>query len=41
MASVFPTVGEQRCWNHRLVNVLDTLPKTRQAEARSLLTKIP
>jgi transposase-like protein len=26
---------------HRLVNVLDTLPKTRQAEARALLTKIP
>jgi transposase-like protein len=41
MASVFPTVGEQRCWNHRLVNVLDTLPKARQAEARALLTKIP
>jgi len=41
VGSVFPTVGEQRCWNHRLVNVLDTLPKTRQAEARALLTKIP
>jgi putative transposase len=41
VASVFPTGGEQRCWNHRLVNVLDTLPKTRQAEARALLTKIP
>jgi len=37
---VFPTVSEQRCWNHRLVNVLDTLPKTLQAEARALLTKI-
>src|SRR5712691_2671502 len=39
--TVFPTVSEQRCWNHRLVNVLDTLPKTLQAEARELLTKIP
>jgi putative transposase len=39
--TVFPTVGEQRCWNHRLVNVLDTLPKKLQAEARELLTKIP
>ena len=39
--TVFPTVGEQRCWNHRLVNVLDTLPKTLQAEARELLTTIP
>lgn len=38
--TVFPTVSEQRCWNHRLVNVLDTLPKKLQAEARELL-KIP
>ncbi len=39
--TVFPTVSEQRCWNHRLVNVLDTLPKKLQAETRELLTKIP
>jgi len=39
--AVFPTVGEQRCWNHRIVNVLDALPKKLQAEARALLTKIP
>jgi len=39
--AVFPTVGEQRCWNHRIVNVLDALPKKLQAEARELLTKIP
>jgi putative transposase len=41
VGTVFPTVREQRCWNHRLVNVLDTLPKQRQAEAREWLTKIP
>jgi len=39
--TVFPTVAEQRCWNHRIVNVLDALPKKLQAEARALLTKIP
>ncbi len=39
--SIFPTVAEQRCWNHRLLNVLDKLPKTLQAEARRLLTPIP
>lgn len=39
--TVFPSVGEQRCWNHRLVNVLDTLPKKLQTEARELLTRIP
>jgi transposase-like protein len=41
LAAVFPDAKEQRCWNHRLVNILDKLPRTRQAEARSLLTKIP
>jgi putative transposase len=41
LAAVFPEAAEQRCWNHRLLNVLDKLPLKRQAEARSLLTKIP
>ena len=41
LAAVFPETAEQRCWNHRLLNVLDKLPLKRQAEARSLLTKIP
>jgi len=41
LAGVFPEAQEQRCWNHRLLNVLDKLPLKRQVEARSLLTKIP
>jgi transposase-like protein len=41
LATVFPEAKEQRCWNHRFLNVLDKLPLKRQAEARSLLTKIP
>ncbi len=41
LAAVFPTVAEQRCWNHRLLNVLDKLPTKLQAEAKALLTKIP
>jgi transposase-like protein len=41
LAAVFPEAKEQRCWNHRILNVLDKLPLKRQAEARSLLTKIP
>lgn len=41
LADVFPEVEEQRCWNHKLINVLDRLPKRLQAEARALLTKIP
>jgi putative transposase len=41
LAAVFPEAKEQRCWNHRFLNILDKLPLTRQAEARSLLTTIP
>lgn len=38
---MLPEAKEQRCWNHRILNLLDKLPLKRQAEARSLLTKIP
>jgi putative transposase len=41
LAAVFPEAKEQRCWNHRILNVLNKVPLTRQAEARTLLTKIP
>ena len=41
VATVFPEVEEQRCWNHRIVNVLDTLPQKLHGEGRALLTKIP
>lgn len=41
LAEVFPEVAEQRCWNHKIRNVLDRLPRRLQAEARPLLTQIP
>lgn len=41
LSEVFPEVAEQRCWNHKIVNVLDTLPKKLQAEVRELLCRIP
>jgi len=31
---VFPQTEHQRCWNHRVLNVQDKLPKRLQAEAR-------
>ena len=34
---VFPTTRHQRCWNHRLLNVLDKLPKRLHAEVRKQL----
>jgi transposase-like protein len=37
----YPQLAEQRCWNHRITNVLDALPKKRQAEARTLLCAMP
>ena len=39
--AVWPESREQRCWNHKLVNVLDQLPKKLQAVARETLCAIP
>jgi putative transposase len=36
-----PTAAEQRCWNHRITNVLDAMPQKYQAEARTLLCAMP
>jgi transposase-like protein len=41
VAEVWPAVAEQRCWNHKIVNVLTQLPKTVQAAAREALTAMP
>jgi transposase-like protein len=37
---VFPRTEHQRCWNHRVLNVQDKLPKRLQAEARRRLHAI-
>lgn len=36
-----PAAAEQRCWNHRITNVLDAIPKKQQAQARTLLCAMP
>ncbi|MFA4948017.1 MAG: IS256 family transposase [Candidatus Krumholzibacteriia bacterium] len=41
LAEVWPEADEQRCWNHRIVNVLDRLPRKLQAMARESLCAIP
>jgi putative transposase len=41
LTAVFLLARQQRCWNHRLLNVLDKLPKRLQPEGRRLLTAIP
>jgi len=37
LANVFPEAGEQRCWNHRILNILDRIPKQRWPQAKVLL----
>ena len=37
---VYPDADEQRCWNHRIVNVLDQVPKRSHEEAKGKLRKI-
>ena len=39
-AQAWPTAKEQRCWNHKIVNVLDRLPQKVQSEATALLRDI-
>jgi transposase-like protein len=41
LAAVWPDAGVQRCWNHKIVNVLDQLPQKLQAMAREQLCAIP
>jgi transposase-like protein len=40
MNGVYPEAEQQRCWLHRMRNVLDCVGKKRQAEAKELLSKI-
>jgi putative transposase len=37
LRDVFPGTGEQRCWVHKIANVLDALPKRLQPRAKTLL----
>jgi transposase-like protein len=40
LAGVYPDALEQRCWNHKIVNVLDKLPKKAQPQAKRQLQDI-
>jgi transposase-like protein len=41
LANVYPESKEQRCWNHRIINVLDKLSKKQQRQGKLFLTRIP
>jgi putative transposase len=40
LSQVYPQALEQRCWNHKIMNVLDKLPRKGQGEAKRLLQQI-
>ena len=41
LRNVYPQAAEQRCWNHKIVNVLGKLPKREHAQAKLILCHIP
>jgi transposase-like protein len=41
LAEIHPKGKEQRCWNHKITNVLDALRKRVRAQAGEHLTKMP
>ncbi len=41
LAEQQPTAAEQRCWNHKILNVRDAIPTKDQAELRPLLKPMP
>jgi putative transposase len=41
VTELWPGAAEQRCWNHKIVNVLTQLPKTVHAAAREELAAMP
>ncbi len=41
LAQVFPEAEEQRCWDHKILDVRDHFTRSRQAQARELLCQIP
>ena len=38
---VWPHTRQQRCWNHKILNVVNQIHKRQQAQARALLVQIP
>ena len=40
LAEVFPETGHQRCWVHKMANVMNALPKSAQPAARAALKEV-
>ncbi|MGH7550607.1 MAG: IS256 family transposase, partial [Gemmatimonadota bacterium] len=40
LAEIYPASAEQRCWNHKMTNVLDQVPRREQAKVKAWLRKM-
>jgi transposase-like protein len=40
LRNVYPDASEQRCWNHKIVNIMDKLPRKVQPQAKLQLQEI-
>ena len=40
LEEVYPEARQQRCWMHKMMNVLNNLPKSQQARAKGALQEI-
>lgn len=40
LAQIYPEAEEQRCWNHKMMNVLDQVPLKKQAPVKQWLRKM-
>jgi putative transposase len=40
LAQIYPETAEQRCWNHKIVNVLDQVPLKKQGPLKQWLRKM-
>ena len=41
LGNVYPEPGEQRCWNHKILNVLDKLPRRQHDQTKLMLRSMP
>ena len=41
LRNMYPEAAEQRCWNHKIINVLDKLSKRQHAQAKLMLRSMP
>lgn len=40
LAQIYPDAAEQRCWNHKIINVLDQVPRKKQGPVKQWLRKM-